>query len=237
MAKKKQYRKITKKEYKRLSKMKLSSLLIVIALALVVQLYNYYTNDTKKDTHSSSVSNESRASKYKKTAPPINETDDHLTDNGAPDFSDADLDESQSGYIHYGELDKLGRVTTAEALITKSMYDTGTKAEYNIKPTGFISGKEPYLHSRGHLIGKQLGGSGTDRRNLMTIYQYPVNSPDMTNYENAIRKSILKGDKVRYRVIPIFKDDELMPAYVKMEGQSLTTKGDIKFNITIKNER
>ncbi|WP_408869091.1 DNA/RNA non-specific endonuclease [Brochothrix campestris] len=252
MANKKRTQRLTKKELKKLSKMKRSTLLIIIILVAIFQGYNYFfeknekTDDTsivtertisESTVHSetetkTTTSSSSRAAKYDKAT-----TANHLVEEEKTTFTAADLNTNQASYIKYGELDRLGRVTTANAVLTKEMYDTGTKAEYNIKPTGFISGNAPYNHSRGHLIGKQLGGSGTDRRNLMTIYQYPVNSPDMTNYENAIRRSLLAGDKVRYRVTPVFEGDDLMPAFVKMEGQSLTEAGDILFNVTIKNEK
>lgn len=250
MANKKKTQRLTKKELKKLSKMKRSTLLIIILVVAILQGYNYFFDKNKAEPtvvsetsvsrsneqtgadKQATTSSSERAAKYEQAT-----TTNHLVEEKETTFTATDLNEQQTGYIKYGELDQIGRVTTANAVLTKEMYDTGTKAEYNIKPTGFISGNAPYNHSRGHLIGKQLGGSGTDRRNLMTIYQYPVNSPDMTNYENAIRRSLLDGDKVRYRVTPIFEGDDLLPAYVKMEGQSLTTAGDILFNVTIKNEK
>ena len=54
------------------------------------------------------------------------------------------------------------------------MVNTGTSANKDIRPAGFISGKAN--HSRGHLIGRQMGGSGDDPRNLTTLYQNPVNT-------------------------------------------------------------
>ncbi len=48
------------------------------------------------------------------------------------------------------------------------MIGTGSPAKSLIKPVGF--GRQAQGHARGHLLGNQLGGSGSDPRNLMTIY-------------------------------------------------------------------
>ena len=53
----------------------------------------------------------------------------------------------------------------------------------SIKPAGFLGGSAN--HARGHLISRLLGGSGTDARNLATIYQNPVNTPVMRGFEAA----------------------------------------------------
>jgi DNA-entry nuclease len=55
------------------------------------------------------------------------------------------------------------------------MIGTGTSARHSIKPAGF--GGQKSGHARGHLLGNQLGGSGDDVRNLVTIYQNPVPNP------------------------------------------------------------
>lgn len=50
---------------------------------------------------------------------------------------------------------------------------------------------------RGHLLGKQLGGSGTDRRNLVPLYT-GVNSPYMRDFENEVATRIKGGDTIWY---------------------------------------
>lgn len=81
--------------------------------------------------------------------------------------------ESGRGSITYGELDSLGRTTGIEATITLDMIGTGSLAKSSIKPAGF--GGQAQGHARGHLLGNQLGGSGSDPRNLVTIYQTILN--------------------------------------------------------------
>jgi len=93
-----------------------------------------------------------------------------------------------TGSITYGELDSLGRTTGIEATITLDMIGTGSPAKSSIKPAGF--GGQVQGHARGHLLGNQLGGSGSDPRNLVTIYQNPVNHPVMSSVEASIRKVV-----------------------------------------------
>lgn len=156
-------------------------------------------------------------------------------EHGLATFTQEELRDSTKGWITYGKLDGLERPTEANALIKKNMINTGTKANANVRPPGFISGLEPHGHSRGHLIGRQFGGSGDDPKNLVTIYQTPVNSPMMTKYENQIRQAVDTGETVRYRVIPVYNDSDLMPKEIHMEAQSIAKEGTINFNVSIVN--
>ena len=158
-------------------------------------------------------------------------------DHGLATFTQEELTDSRKGWITYGPLDPLERATSGEALLTPDMVNTGTKADPNLRPPGFISGLEPHGHSRGHLIGRQFGGSGTSLQNLVTIYQNPVNSPLMTNYENKIRQALDNGETVRYRVVPIYNDEDLMPTEIHMEAQGLSKKTTINFNVSILNQK
>ena len=96
-----------------------------------------------------------------------------------------------NGSITYKERDALGRSTDIEATIIKDMIGTGTRTSTKVNPVGFegqVSG-----HARGHLLGKQLGGSGTDKRNLVTIFQNPVNHPVMSSIESQFRRAVENG--------------------------------------------
>ncbi len=165
-----------------------------------------------------------------------NSTNPGPQDNGLAVFTEDELKDAKQGWITYHELDGLGRATGADALIKQKMINTGTSANRNIRPPGFISGLEPYFHSRGHLIGRQFGGSGDDERNLVTLYQNPVNTPYMTEYENRIRRAVDAGETVRYRVTPVYNDKDLMPAEVHLEAQGITAGTQVNFNVTIINE-
>lgn len=127
---------------------------------------------------------------------------------------------TKTGYIKYGELDSLGRATGAEAYITKDMIGTGSRAKQSIKPAGYIKGTSPVYHHRGHIIAKDLGGSGTDARNLTTLYSH-ANTPIMRNHEQEVKKIIQNGENIYYKSSPIYKDDSLIP-----RGITLEAKGD-----------
>lgn len=157
-------------------------------------------------------------------------------ESGLSKFTEAELLYDSKGWITYNELDKLGRPTGADALINKKMIGTGTKANASIKPPGFISGLSPHGHSRGHLIGNQFGGSGNEKKNLVTIYQYPVNSPYMTTYETKVRQAVDEGASVRYRVTPLYEGDKLMPVAIEIEAKSLTSKHLLDFKVIIPNQ-
>ncbi|MDE7251359.1 MAG: DNA/RNA non-specific endonuclease, partial [Acetatifactor sp.] len=122
-----------------------------------------------------------------------------------------------SGSVTYGELDSLGRTTGIEATITLDMIGTGSPAKSSIKPAGF-KGKAQG-HARGHLLGNQLGGSGKDPRNLMTIYQNPVNHPAMSSIEAKVRRAVEGGQVVNYKVTPIYEGNNLIPRGITIQAQ------------------
>ncbi|MBP2099312.1 DNA/RNA non-specific endonuclease [Enterococcus rivorum] len=153
---------------------------------------------------------------------------------GAASFTNDELKNSAKGWIDYHPLDSLGRATGADALLKPDMVNTGTSANQDIRPPGFISGEAN--HSRGHLIGRQMGGTGDDARNLTTLYQNPVNTPFMTKYENQIRKALDTGETIRYRVTPIYEGNELLCKQINMEAKGLDRNSSINFNVTILNE-
>lgn len=153
---------------------------------------------------------------------------------GKATFTTQELHRSRRGWIRYGRLDSQGRATAANALITKNMIGKGSSANPNIRPAGFISGKAG--HSRGHLIGRQLGGSGNTMRNLVTLYQNPVNTPYMTKYENEVRDVVESGNPVRYRVTPVYKRGKKMPESVVIEAKTLYNN-KLNYKVTIPNKQ
>lgn len=154
---------------------------------------------------------------------------------GPATFTRAELTPSPKGWIEYGPLSQ-GRATKANAVIVKSMIGTGTVADPSLRPAGFISGQAPYGHARGHLIGRQLGGSGRTMQNLVTLYQNPVNTPYMTKYENIVRRAAEEGNQVRYRTVPNYKKGQEMPVSVTMEARTINDNS-VNFKVVIPNER
>ncbi|GAA4671379.1 hypothetical protein GCM10023347_26540 [Streptomyces chumphonensis] len=81
--------------------------------------------------------------------------------------------------------------------------DTNRNGHFD--PPGYRRG----LH-RGHLIGRQLGGSGTEVRNL--IPQHPrANSVVQKTFEDRVAKAVAGGERVYYLSIPSYEGGNLIP--------------------------
>lgn len=161
--------------------------------------------------------------------------------NGKPDFDANDLSLSNGSWQKFSNLDRLNRVGTANALLGKDLMPKGKRQSIStVTPTGFhnkriiIAGKHDWLYNRSHLIGYQLTGENANPKNLMTGTR-SLNTPAMEYYESEIAKYIKHtGHHVRYRVTPLFKDDELVARGVQMVGKSVEDK-KISFNVFILN--
>ncbi|WP_353944337.1 DNA/RNA non-specific endonuclease [Streptomyces sp. HUAS MG91] len=76
--------------------------------------------------------------------------------------------------------------------------------------------------NRGHLLARQLGGSGTDRRNLVPLYRN-ANSPVMSGAEQRIADAIAAGNTVYYSSIPIYENStNPIPSGVTMTAYTST---------------
>jgi hypothetical protein len=133
---------------------------------------------------------------------------------------------ARQGYIIFGELDELGRPTGVRATITSEMLGTGSQAAQWIRPPGF--GGQAAGHARGHLLGNQLGGSGRDPRNLVTLFQNPVNTPVMRDFENQVAAAVRSGQIVDYWVIPVYHGNYPIPI-----GVTLRARGSGGFNLDV----
>ena len=110
-----------------------------------------------------------------------------VVNGGIPSFSQT----GTASWERYGELDRLGRCTAAEACIGRDIMPTLTRGPIGqIKPTGwhtakydFVDGK--YLYNRCHLIGFQLTGENANERNLITGTRY-LNTKGMLPFENMV---------------------------------------------------
>ncbi|MGO1969870.1 MAG: DNA/RNA non-specific endonuclease [Levilactobacillus brevis] len=158
-----------------------------------------------------------------------------------PTFTTAQLSTKKGPWATYGELDSLNRVTTANALLSKSTMPTAKREPLYVNPTGWknkeytVNGKSGYLYNRSHLIGYQLTGQNNNLKNLMTGTR-SLNDPGMTAYENPVA-SYLKShpnDYVRYQVQPVFRGNELVARGVHMQAQSVKNSG-VSYNVYIFN--
>lgn len=137
----------------------------------------------------------------------------------------------------YGDLDSQNRVTAANALLNKSLMPMAKRETLHVNPTGWHNKKinHHWLFNRSHLIGYQLTGQNNNWKNLMTGTRH-LNDPDMLMYENEVATYLKSSpaNYVRYRVTPIFRNNELLARGVEMEGQSINSN-DVHFHVYIFN--
>lgn len=155
-----------------------------------------------------------------------------------PTFSKETLSTTKGPWENYGDLDHLNRATNAEALLNKKLMPTEKRGEISsVTPTGWHSKKinGQYLYNRSHLIGYQLSGENANWKNLITGTRQ-LNSPEMLRFEMDVKYYLEKSPKnyVRYSVVPVFRDDELLARGVHMMAQSIGSD-DIHFNVYIFN--
>lgn len=158
-----------------------------------------------------------------------------INDNN-PDFTEADM--TTVSFESYGELDGLGRCTTAFANIGKDLMPAEKRGSIGeVKPTGWQTAKYDnvdgkYLYNRCHLIGYQLTGENANAKNLITGTRY-LNVDGMLPFENMVADYIKEtNNHVMYRVTPVFSGDNLVASGVQMEAESVEDNGDgILFNV------
>ncbi|NMW85523.1 DNA-entry nuclease [Peptoniphilus sp. AGMB00490] len=162
-------------------------------------------------------------------------------DKNPPQFSEDDLKMSPD-FSNYSELDELNRVGQANALIGPDSMPKAPRGDISkVYPTGwhqkfykFVDGGAVY--NRCHLIAYQLTGENDNWKNLMTGTR-SFNTKGMLPFENSVANYIRDtGKKVRYRVTPIFVDDELVARGVIMEAYSIEDGGKkINFRVFVRN--
>lgn len=159
--------------------------------------------------------------------------------NNKPTFTDSEKELTEKE--EYSDLDSLGRVGVAFALISKSTMPTTKRGSIGmIKPDGwhtvkydFVDGK--YLYNRCHLIAHQLTGQNANPKNLMTCTR-SMNVDGMLPFENKVANYIKEtNNHVLYRVTPVFDGDNLVANGAYMEAYSIEDKGKLSFNVYVYN--
>lgn len=147
-----------------------------------------------------------------------------IINDNVPYFSDEEMEAEP--YESFSELDELGRCGPAMAMLHKSLMPHEERGDISeIKPTGwrqnfydFVEGEA--IYNRSHLIGYQLTGQNANPENLITGTR-AMNADAMRPFEEDLAWYLRdSGDKVLYRVTPIFYDDELLARGVLMEARS-----------------
>lgn len=217
-------------------KRNISMLLSSLALALIIGIYTYYTDNSSAYVNNNDITN----IKYD-----ISDIDkftgyNYIELNGnIPVFEEIDTSKS---FEEYSELDSLGRAGSAFANIGVDLMPTEKRGSIGmIKPSGWhtvkydiVDGK--YLYNRCHLIGYQLTSENANEKNLITCTR-SMNTKGMLQFENMVTKYIKDtGNHVLYRVTPVFEGNNLVATGVEMEAYSVEDNGKgIKFNVFVYN--
>ena len=207
----------------------------ILILILLLGAIFYYKDDIYKYTYSL-INNNTTILEIED----YNQNSYVIVNDNIPYFKEEDY--KTTSYEKYGDLDYLGRCTTAIANIGQDLMPTKKRESIGaIKPTGWhtikydhIEGK--YLYNRCHLIGYQLTGENANKKNLITCTR-SMNTKGMLQFENKVADYIKKtNNHVLYRVTPVFEGTNLLATGVEIEAYSIEDHGEgIKFNVFVYN--
>lgn len=124
--------------------------------------------------------------------------------------------------------DEHGRPYEMHAVITRHMLDEGTHARNSIIPPGYQSDKG---QARGHMLARQLGGSGDIDDNLFTISQNPTNTPKMSMFEQRVYDAVDDHDVVHYSVYLEYVNDDPDSPPKSIQLEAFGTKKDRDGNL------
>ncbi len=222
----------------------LTSILILIIIIAIAEIYSYFTNSISQGTTESSTITYNTASFDLDSIPKYKDSPYVILNENKPQFTKNEV--STEVFEKYSELDEYGRCGVAFANICKQiMPKEGEKrgAINMIKPSGWKTTKYEglvdgnYLYNRCHLIGYQLAGENANEKNLITGTRY-MNVQGMLPFEDEVATYIKtnKRNHVLYRVTPIFKNNNLVASGVQMEGYSVEDEGQgVCFNVYVYN--
>jgi len=149
--------------------------------------------------------------------------------NNIPFFEEYEI--INGSFEYYSDLDELGRCDVCFASIATDLMPTEKRESISsVKPTGWINVSYEnvdggYLYNRCHLIGFQLTGENANERNLITGTRY-LNIDGMLPFENQIADYIENtGNRVVYRVTPVFTGNNLVADGVLLEAYSVEDNG------------
>lgn len=172
--------------------------------------------------------------------PEYNGSDYVVINGNLPDFSQGDL--IAKPYVHFSELDKLGRTGTGMAYLGPETLPTESRGEIgSIRPSGWHTVRyddlieDKYLFNRCHIIGYLLCGDNATQENLFTGTRY-LNVTSMLPFEISIAEYIEStGNHVLYRCSPKYIGDNLLASGVQLEAYSVEDNGRLCFNVFVFN--
>ena len=212
MAKKKNVKKLTKREF-----------ILLLVFLVAYSLYNWYqTNNLESYTI--------------EDLPAYSGEFYVVLNDNQPDFDEEDM--TTVAFEYYSDLDALGRCGVAYANLCQELMPTEKRESISsVKPSGWVQGKYDFvdgqsLYNRCHLIGFQLAGENANELNLITGTR-SMNVQGMLPFENLVADYIDETDNhVLYRVTPVYDGTDLVAQGVQMEAWSVEDEGDgICFNV------
>lgn len=159
----------------------------------------------------------------------VTQNDEHeFRRNGHPSQGPRPPKRGKSTVI-YEPLDSHGRAQGARARLRRGEFnyenDSGNWA-FTTHPTNIVGSRTEFpinwdhipqgyrgggTFHRGHLLARQLGGSGEDLRNLVPLFAR-VNTPEMKGYEDDLARRIRTGEHMNYDVEPEYDGANPIPA-------------------------
>jgi hypothetical protein len=140
------------------------------------------------------------------------------------------------GKVEYGHIDRATgqrsgvRATITPAIVAAAARDAlGSAADPDIRPPG-LDQLPRRNRARGHLLGRQLGGTGDLAANLVALYQTRANTPVMRDYESVVAEAARAGEVIRYTVRPRYPSAtfEGTPSAIR-----ITASGDHGFRLDV----
>ena len=219
------------------------NLFTIIALAAIILGAFYLTNYTTKKSNNTTLQTTTTSTVKKEilntlVAPSESEATSknayQVLNNNEPYFTKEEL--TTKSYEQYSELDSLGRVGVANAIVGTDLMPSEKREEIaQVRPSGWQSNKTAHVYDRCHLIAFQLAGENANEKNLATGTRFM--NLNMIPFENQVADYVKKTkNHVRYRVTPIFKDKDLVAQGVIMEAMSVEDNGKgVKYNVFLPN--
>lgn len=177
------------------------------------------------------------------TVPAYSGTGYYVINNNVPFFTQQEI--SSASYETYGQLDSLGRVTTAISCLGKELLPTGERGDISkVFPTGWVQANYSvinggYLYNRCHLIGWQLTAEDANVKNLMTGTRFM--NMTMLGFEDQVADHLKEmiseygNGHIMYRVTPVFTGNNLVADGVIMEAYSVEDEGEKSFCVFVYN--
>lgn len=146
--------------------------------------------------------------------------------------------------VEFSSLDVYGRAGVANGMLSKKTMQTHERGSISdIHPSGWWEAKNSDVEvNRSHLIGNNLAGDQTDCAENMITGSRQLNAGgvydgSMLVYENQIAEYMERSkNHVRYRVTPVFENNDATCHGVLMEAESVEDNGEgIRFCVYIYN--